>query len=149
MRSSRIAAATVLLGLVSLSAGCGTSAEAEKSIADVRASVDRIRGEMELESKAVAARDARTEVQSVQLVAQLEAENLKKYASRAPAETQDFADAAQTWAAAVATSRAAIIGRAPEATSTAAMLNVRLSAKKMDEEAEELGIEPWLKLVEY
>ncbi|GLX22677.1 MULTISPECIES: hypothetical protein [Streptomyces] len=148
MRPSRIAAAAAL-GLVPVLAGCGTSAEAEKSIADVRKSVDRIQGEMKLETKAVAARDARTEVESVRLVAQLEADNLKKFASRAPAETQEFADAAQAWAEAVATSRAAIITRAPEATSTAAMLTVRLNTKRMDEEAEELGIDPWLKLGDY
>ncbi|MFD3926522.1 hypothetical protein [Streptomyces sp. NPDC058614] len=116
---------------------------------DIRASVENIRNEMTLEAKAVDAGDALTEVESVQLVAQLEAEKLRKYASRAPAETQDFADAAEAWAEAVTTSRTAILEGTAEDTGTAAMMNVRLSEKQMDSEAEELGMDPWLKLDEY
>ncbi|QEV30807.1 hypothetical protein CP977_00035 [Streptomyces cinereoruber] len=104
---------------------------------------------MKLESAAVEAGDARTEVESVQLASQLELENLRKAANRAPAETQEFADAAEAWAEAVVTSRTAILEGSPESTSTLALTNVRLSEKTMDQEAEELKIKPWLKLDEY
>ncbi|WP_405545599.1 hypothetical protein OG478_35475 [Streptomyces phaeochromogenes] len=75
-------------------------------------------------------------------------EKLQKYASRAPAETQDSADAAEAWAEAVTTSRTAVFEGAAEDTSTAAIMNVRLSEKQTDSEAEELKIKPWLKLDE-
>lgn len=149
MRNSRLTAVAFVLSAGALLTGCGNDPEVEKSVSDIRASVDNIRDEMKLESKAVDAGDARTEVESVQLVAQLEAEKLRKYASRAPADTQDFADAAETWAVAVTTSRTVILEGAAEGTGTAAMTNVRLSEKQMDSEAEELGIEPWLNLDEY
>ena len=149
LSKSRLDAVALVLGSCTLLMGCGTDPEVEKSISDIRTSVGNIRDEIKLESKAVDAGDARTETESVRLVAQVEAERLQKYASRAPAEIQEFADAAESWAEAVATSRTAILEGAAESTSAAAMLNMRLSEKKMDSEAEELGIEPWLKLDEY
>ncbi|RLV64160.1 hypothetical protein STAN_6980 [Streptomyces sp. CBMAI 2042] len=147
-RIRRIAIGLALTSCALLTA-CSGDAEVDKSISDIRTSVDRIRDEMKLESAAVEAGDARTEVESVQLASQLELENLRKAANRAPAETQKFADAAEAWAEAVVTSRTAILEGTPESTSTLALTNVRLSEKTMDQEAEELKIKPWLKLDEY
>ncbi|MFE2554715.1 hypothetical protein ACFXGT_01560 [Streptomyces sp. NPDC059352] len=148
IRSRLAAIGLVLVGCILLTA-CGDDPEVGKSISDIRTSVDNIRDEIKLESKAVDAGDARTEVESVKLVAQSEVENLRKYANRAPATTQEFADAAEAWAEAVATSRTAILEGSAESTSTLAFANERLSEKTMDSEAGELGIEPWLKLDEY
>lgn len=138
----------MLVGCTLLTA-CGDDPEVDKSISDIRTSVDNIRDEIKLESEAVDAGDARTELESVKLVAQSEVEKLRKYANQAPAETQEFADAAEAWAEAVATSRTAILEGSTESISTLAFANERLSEKTMDSEADELGIEPWLKLDEY
>ncbi|GGS75300.1 hypothetical protein [Streptomyces pseudogriseolus] len=104
---------------------------------------------MKDETAAVKAGDARDEVGNVLLVAQVEHKKLTTLAQRAPAETQDFADAAEAWAQSVATSRAATLEQADESTSTVAFANVRLAARTMDAEAADLDIEPWLKLDQY
>ncbi|KOV90641.1 MULTISPECIES: hypothetical protein [unclassified Streptomyces] len=104
---------------------------------------------MKDETAAVKTGEARDEVENVQLVAQVESSRLSKLSERAPAETQDFADAAEAWARAVATSRTAILEQADESTSTAAMMNVRLATKTMDSEAADLHVDPWLKLDQY
>ncbi|MFE9967497.1 hypothetical protein [Streptomyces sp. NPDC005525] len=128
---------------------CGSNAERDKSAADIAKAVRDVQTAMKDETAAVKAGDARAEVENVQLVAQVQHERLVKLAQRAPAETQDFADAAEAWTRAVETSRAAILERVGEDTSTAALMNVRLSTKNMDAEAADLHIDPWLKLDQY
>ncbi|WP_244413795.1 hypothetical protein [Streptomyces hygroscopicus] len=104
---------------------------------------------MKEETSAVKAGDARAETENVQLVAQVSHERLTKLAQRAPADTQDFADAAETWAKAVLTSRSAVLAGTDEATGAAAMLNLRLAAKEMDAEASRLHVTPWRRLDQY
>lgn len=148
MKRSRAAFACALLAAVTLTA-CGSDAERDKSATDIAESVRKVQSAMKVETAAIKAGDARAEAEEVQLVSQVEHERLAKLAQRAPAETQDFADAAEEWTQAVHTSRTALLDQADEDTSTVAMLNVRLSAKAMDAEAAELDIEPWLKLDKY
>ncbi|MFI9600338.1 hypothetical protein ACIHCX_10735 [Streptomyces sp. NPDC052043] len=131
-------------------AGCGGgNAERDKSASDVAQAVRVLQDAMKEETAAVKTGNAHDEIENVQLVAQVEHERLAKLAQRAPAETQDFADAAELWSKAVLTSRTAILERVDESTSAAAILNIRLSAKAMDAEAAKLHVDPWLKLDQY
>ncbi|BDH09043.1 hypothetical protein HOK021_02220 [Streptomyces hygroscopicus] len=141
-------ALTCALASVAL-AGCGSDAEVEKSTADVAETVRELQSAMKEETSAVKAGDARAETENVQLVAQVSHERLTKLAQRAPADTQDFADAAETWAKAVLTSRSAVLAGTDEATGAAAMLNLRLAAKEMDAEASRLHVTPWRRLDQY
>ncbi|MFD5522386.1 hypothetical protein [Streptomyces sp. NPDC127066] len=128
---------------------CGNDAERDKSKADIAEAVRDLQSAMKDETAAVKAGDARDEIENVLLVAQVEDKRLATLAARAPAETQDFADAAEAWARAIATSRTATLEQADESTSTLAFANVRLAAKTMDVEAADLEIAPWLKLDQY
>ncbi|MFD8543206.1 hypothetical protein [Streptomyces sp. NPDC059649] len=101
---------------------------------------------MKKESAAAKAGDAREETENVQRVAQTDHERLVKLAERAPADTQNFADAAETWAKAVLTDRSAVVAGARANAGKAATLNIRLAAKQLDSEAARLDITPWSKL---
>ncbi|MEU5010980.1 hypothetical protein AB0G35_11880 [Streptomyces sp. NPDC021749] len=92
---------------------------------------------------------ASEETENVQRVAQADHERLVKLAERAPADTQNFADAAETWAKAVLTDRSAVVAGARANTGKAATLNIRLAAQQMDSEAARLHITPWSKLDQY
>ncbi|BDM74230.1 hypothetical protein HEK616_77170 (plasmid) [Streptomyces nigrescens] len=90
--------------------------------------------------------EAREETENVQRVAQADHDRLATLAERAPADTQNFADAAETWAKAVLADRSAVIAGARAESGKAAMLNIRLAAQKLDSEAARLDITPWHKL---
>ncbi|GED84205.1 hypothetical protein [Streptomyces sp. 6-11-2] len=108
-RTIAVITAVLLAGLV----GCGTGADAEakKSTTDIRTSVEHLREAIDEETKAVKGErgDVRAQAESVRLVAQIESTNLTKYASRAPAETKHFANAAKSWAESVVTAREAML----------------------------------------
>ncbi|MEU6094474.1 hypothetical protein [Streptomyces sp. NPDC047079] len=145
----RVWLALACLAATTALTACSNNAERDKSVDDIAKAVRDLQSAMKDETKAVKSGDARDEVESVQLVAQVESNKLSKLSQRAPAETQDFADAAEAWARAVATSRTAILEQADESTSTAAMMNVRLATRTMDAEAADLHVDPWLKLDQY
>ncbi|MFF0836668.1 MULTISPECIES: hypothetical protein [unclassified Streptomyces] len=147
MKKSGAAIACAVAAMWAITA-CGNP-ERDKSRDDIAESVRDLQTAMKDETAAVRAGDARDEVENVLLVAQVEHRKLTTLAQRAPAETQDFADAAEAWAQAVATSRAATLEQADESTSTLAFANVRLATRTMDTEAAELDIDPWLKLDQY
>ncbi|WP_030410340.1 hypothetical protein [Streptomyces sp. NRRL S-1448] len=104
---------------------------------------------MTKETAAVKAGDARQETENVQRVAQVDHDRLVQLAERAPADTQNFADAAESWAKAVLSDRSAVIAGARADTGKAATLHIRLAAKKVDSEAARLDITPWHKLDQY
>ncbi|WP_329177829.1 hypothetical protein [Streptomyces sp. NBC_01477] len=153
MRTRIAAAALAAAALLALTA-CSSStnnAERDKSAADIAAAVRNLQTAMQDETTAVSAKDAdaRAKVENVQLVAQVEQDRLATLAQRAPAATQDFADAAEAWSRAVETSRTAILEQDDESTGAAALMNVTLATKTMDAEAANLHISPWLKLDQY
>ncbi|MFB7113463.1 hypothetical protein [Streptomyces sp. NPDC056291] len=121
----------------------------DKSASDIAQVVRDLQDAIKEERAAVKAGDARDDVETVQALAQVKHERLAKLAQRAPAETQDFADAAESWSKAVLTSRTAVLEGVDESTRTVAFLKVRLSAQAMDAEAESLHIDPWLKEDQY
>ncbi|MFF1483128.1 hypothetical protein ACIGZH_01705 [Streptomyces sp. NPDC058319] len=145
MRTRTAAVGAALLITALTSCGTDTDAEVQKSTTDIRTSVQHLRDAITDENTAVKAKsdDARTEVENVRLVAQVEAKNLGKYANRAPAKTQDFADAAETWANSIATARTAILDKADTSTSTVAIAVSIRAERQMDQEAAALHVTPW------
>ncbi|MEU3348033.1 hypothetical protein ABZ723_24135 [Streptomyces sp. NPDC006700] len=140
-RTIAVITAVLLAGL----AGCGTSADAgvKKSTTDIRTSVEHLREAMGEETKAVKEKkgDVRARAENVRLVAQIESTNLKKYADRAPAETQKFANAAKSWAESVATAREAMLS--DQETSTIALADSITEERFMDSAAADLHVTPW------
>ncbi|MET9587120.1 hypothetical protein ABZY10_29330 [Streptomyces sp. NPDC006539] len=146
MRNLRVTTVLFAIAMLPLLAGCGGSdPEIDKSIADVRTSVQHLREAIKDEDEAVKARtaDAKEQIENVQLVAQIEHTKLEKYAQRAPAKTQDFADAAENWASTILTARTAILEQVVENLGSAAIANSYMAEDRMDEEAKKLGVTPW------
>ncbi|WP_326804300.1 hypothetical protein OIE49_25590 [Streptomyces sp. NBC_01788] len=140
-RTIAVIAAVLLAGL----AGCGTGADAEvnRSTTDIRTSVEHLREAIGEETKAVKGErgDVRAQAENVRLVARIESTNLTKYASRAPAETQHFANAAKSWAESVATAREAMLS--DQETSAIALANSITEERFMDSAATDLHVTPW------
>ncbi|MFB7711573.1 hypothetical protein [Streptomyces sp. NPDC056105] len=142
MRNLIRAAAACGIALVML-VGCGRSDEAEKSIDDISGSVHDVQGVLVDEKAAVKAGDARAEVETTQAVAAGELDKLRRFAERAPADTQDFADAALEWTEAVEEYRSALLGGSDS--DVAALIGVRVNdkARALNEAAEELDVDNW------
>jgi hypothetical protein len=142
-------AALITAGLLALTACSSGSnnAERDKSTADITAAVHDLQAALDDETTAVQAKgpDAKDRIEDVQATAHLEHGRLVTLAQRAPTSTQDFADAAEAWSQAVETSRTAILDQADQDTGTAALMNVTLTARTMDQEAAKLHITPWHK----
>ncbi|WP_405991091.1 hypothetical protein [Streptomyces sp. NBC_00986] len=134
------AAAAVLAALT----GCGGTDDTE-SVKPITHQIDSLRAEIKMESKAVAAHDAdaKDHIQSVKETAAYVTPKLADLAKDAPADTRDFANAAHAWAEAVLTSRTAILEQADADTSTAALANVGLAARTLDQDAKHLGVKGW------
>lgn len=133
----------LLLGVT----GCGADAEVEKSIRDVRELVEPVRAAWEEEWRAVEAKDpdrVNSAIEETSLLAEASIDDFERAARRAPAETQDFADAAEDWCQAIIDfNRNHQASGGDESAGAVYLAAVYTYHNKMDEAAKKLEVEPW------
>ncbi|PZT71045.1 hypothetical protein DN402_01335 [Streptomyces sp. SW4] len=142
LRPALMALTPVTLALTS---GCGSDdSQHEKAREDIRASVELIRYAREDETEGVKAGDAREDTETLVQIAQDELEDLRSAAARSQGDTRKFADTAVEWAEVLVHSRQIILdGTGTDQEGAVLMLRTDQLEDHMDEQAEDLGVEPW------
>lgn len=128
-------------------AGCGADTEVEKSIGDVRELVEPLREAWDAEWKAVKDKrdpeEVKSAIEETTLQAQASVHDFERVSRRAPAETQDFADAAEDWCQAIIKFHANQQVSAGDDAGGVYLAAVYTYHNNMDLAAKEFDVKPW------